>query len=108
MSSREQQANHSWTLHDGQKSFEVGQHEHTAAHNPPRHRLPEALGARDAVQQRSTATVDHELEPDGRYQASDQRVRLHQTLPPTVVVQDVAGSSPVTHPMFLDAAPSVV
>jgi hypothetical protein len=45
-----------------------------------------ALGARDAVQQRSTATVEPEPQPDGRYQASDQRSRLHQTLPPTVVV----------------------
>ena len=57
-----------------------------------------ALGARDAVQQRSTATVEPESEPDGRYQASDQRVRLHQTLPPTIVVQDVAGSSHFTYP----------
>ena len=31
------------------------------------HRLTEALGARDAVQQRSTATVEPEPEPDGRY-----------------------------------------
>jgi hypothetical protein len=32
-----------------------------------------ALGARDAVQQRSTATVEPEPQLDGRYQASDQR-----------------------------------
>jgi hypothetical protein len=34
---------------------------------------------RDAVHQRSTAAVKPAPEPDGRYQASDQRVRLHRT-----------------------------
>lgn len=64
--------------------------------------LPAPLWERGApnvptvVQQRSTATVAPEPGPTERHQTSEQRMRLHQTLPPTVVVQVVSrGSQPV-------------
>jgi hypothetical protein len=42
------------------------------------------------VQQRRTATVAPEPGPNERHQTSDQRIHLHPTLLPTVVVQDDA------------------
>ena len=51
------------------------------------------------VQQRSTATVEPELGPHQRHQTSDQRMSLHRTLQPTVVVQGVTGSNPIITPL---------
>jgi hypothetical protein len=70
----------------------------SASHARTRH--AEALGARELVQQRSTATVKPPSQHIRPLQASGQRMHLHRTALPPVVVQDVAGSSPVTHPSF--------
>ena len=55
------------------------------------HSLPR-LWSRGSVQQRCTATVEAEPGPDKLHQASHQRMGLHHTLLPTVVVYAVSRS----------------
>src|SRR5947209_47999 len=51
---------------------------------------------RTAIHQRNTATIDPQQDPTRLHQASDRRMHVYQTVLSPVLVEDVAGSTPVT------------
>lgn len=55
------------------------------------------MGFRAQYSSKNTALAEPEPGLKELYQAFDLRMELHQTMLPTAVVQDVTGSSPVTH-----------